>query len=499
MLIAGQPPDASASRPEVVGVMLAYMAVVAAIGVWATRRTRSVDDFYVAGRSLGLFPMAMAAMAASLSGFAFIGGPGLVYSLGLGAVFIILPLSITNTLGASVLAGPLRRLAARRAMVTVPDAIGARFDSPAAQGLAGVGILIACAGYLATNLLALGLVIDAVFGWGLPTSIVVGAVLTVAYSVGGGILAGVYTDVFQGSVMAVASVAVTVQVWRVGKGMTAIAGDLMQADPALLSPFGRLSPLAALSWFFVFGVGALGQPHVINKFYMLRETARLRWYPAIMNAVMAVTLLLFVGVGLVVRALVQRGTLAPLARPDDATTTFLLTFAPPALAGLVFAGVAAAIMSSVNAFLNVGAAAVTHDIPVWTGWRWGESLRAGRLATLGLAAVATVIALESTLLVGLLGVFGWGLFASTLVPSVAIGLNWDGATRQGAVASIVTGIVLTLGLEALAWARVLSLPAGVSGTALGLVASIAVFLLVSRLTKNPSPASGAWGSIQEGA
>lgn len=492
-------PAALTSRPEVIGVMLAYMAVVAAIGIWATRRTRSVDDFYVAGRSLGLFPMAMAAMAATLSGFAFIGGPGLVYSLGLGAVFIILPLSITNTLGASVLAGPMRRLAARRAMVTVPDAIGMRFDSPAAQGLAGIGIVIACAGYLATNLLALGLVIDAVFGWGLPASIMVGAVLTVAYTVGGGILAGVYTDVFQGTVMAVASVAVTVQVWRVGEGVTGIAGDLMQADPALLSPFGRLSPLAALSWFFVFGVGALGQPHVINKFYMLREAARVRWYPAIMNAVMALTLLLFVGVGLVVRALVHRGTLAPLARPDDATTTFLLAFAPPTLAGLVFAGVAAAIMSSVNAFLNVGAAAVTHDIPAWIGHRWDNSLRAGRLATLGLAAVATVIALESTLLVALLGVFGWGLFASTLVPSVAIGLNWDGATREGAIASIVTGIVLTVGLEALAWARVLTLPAGVSGTALGLVASIAVFLLVSRLTSARSRGAGTWESLNESA
>ncbi|MBK8247705.1 MAG: sodium/proline symporter [Gemmatimonadetes bacterium] len=470
------------TRPEVVGVMLAYLAVVLGIGAWATRRTKTAGDFFLAGRSLGLFPMAMAAMSATLSGFAFIGGPGLVYSVGLGAVFIVLPLSITNSLSAWVLARPLQSLAAQRSMLTVPDAIGARFASPAAQGLAAISIVVACAGYVATNLLALGLVLDAVFGWGLPASILIGALVTVAYSVGGGILAGVYTDVFQGTVMALASAAVTVQVLRVGGGVTGIANDLMQADPALLSPFGRLSPVAALSWFLVFGIGALGQPHVINKFYMLRDPARLRWYPAVMNAVMAVTLLLFVGVGLVVRALVHRGALAPLARPDDATSTFLLGYAPAALAGLVFAGVAAAIMSSVNAFLNVGAAAVTHDIPAWVGRRWGNPLTAGRAATLCLAVVATAIALRSTTLVAFLGIFGWGLFASTLVPSVAIGLNWPGATRQGAIASIVTGFVVTVGVESLAWAKVIAMPAGVSGTALGLVGSIGAFLIASWMT-----------------
>ncbi len=460
--------------------MLGYLVVVLGIGVWATRRTRTASDFFVAGRGLGLFPMAMAAMAATLSGFAFIGGPGLVYSLGLGAIFIVLPLSLTNTQSAWVLARPLRALAAERTLLTVPDAIGARYDSPAAQGLAGVAIVLAAIGYVATNLLALGLVLDAVFGWGLPASIVVGALVTAAYSVGGGILAGVYTDVLQGSLMAMASVAVMGRVLEVGGGVQGITSDLMQADPALLSPFGRLTPLAALSWFFVFGVGALGQPHVISKFYMLRDPSRLRWYPAVMNLVMALTLLLFVGVGLVVRALVARGELPPLARPDDATPAFLLGFAPAALAGLVFAGVAAAIMSSVNAFLNVGAAAITHDIPRWVGGGWRDPLRAGRGATLALALLATLVALASTTLVAFLGIFGWGLFASTLTAPLAIGLNWSGATRQGAIASIATGLALTLGLEGLVWRGVLTMPAGVSGTAVALVGSIGMFLMVSR-------------------
>ena len=43
-------------------------------------------------------------------------------------------------------------------------------------------------------------------------------------------------------------------------------------------------------------------------------------------------------------------------------------------------------------------------------------------------------------LVAFLGIFGWGLFASTLVPALAVGLNWKGATREGAIASISLGL-----------------------------------------------------------
>lgn len=471
------------AQPAIAGVMVAYFVVVASIGAWAARRTRDARDFFVAGQGIGLVTMTIAAMSATLSGFAFIGGPGLIYTIGLGAVFIVLPLSITNAQGAWVLAKRLRLLGEVRPMVTIPDAIGARYRSPAAQGLAGVAIVIAVVGYMATNLLALGLVIDAVFGTGLATGIWIGTAITLAYSVAGGILAGVYTDLFQGSVMALASLLVFGLVLRVGGGIDGMSAAILAGDPQLVGPWGRLSPLAALSFFFVFGIGALGQPHVVHKFYMLKDPLKLRWYPLLMTIAMSVTLLLFVGVGLAVKALVLRGDLPPLARPDDATPVFLLRFAPTLLAGLVFAGVAAAIMSTVNAFMSVGAAAITHDIPRWFGVRPRDELRGGRLATVAITLVAAIVAVRSGMLVALLGVFGWGLFASTLVPALALGLNWPGATRQGAIASIITGLVVTLLFETLAFLKVFTFPAGVTATALALVASLGVFLGVSWLTR----------------
>ncbi len=158
------------TQPVVTGVAIAYFAVVAAIGAWAARRTRSARDFFVAGQGIGLWTLAIASMAATISGFAFIGGPGLTYSIGLTAVYIVLPASITGSVSTWVLGKRLRLLAEIRPMITVPDAIGARFRSPAAQGLAGLAIAIAVIGYTATNLLALGVVIKAVFG----TSLTIG-------------------------------------------------------------------------------------------------------------------------------------------------------------------------------------------------------------------------------------------------------------------------------------------------------------------------------------
>lgn len=477
-------PLPSLAQPAILASAIAYMLVVAAIAIWASRRTRTARDFFVAGEGIGVWTLGIAAMAATLSGFTFIGGPGLVYTLGIGALFIVLPASLTSTMAAWTLAKRMRLLAEARSLMTVPDAIGARYRSPGAQGLAGISILVAIVGYMATNALALGLVIDAVFGTGLTGGIWIGTAIMVAYSASGGILAGVYTDVFQGVVMAAASLLVFFYALGSGGGLGGISRSILASDPAFLGPWGKLTPLAALSFFFVFGLGSLAQPHVVHKFYMLRDPLRLKWYPAIKMVAMTVTLLLYFGVGMGVKALVADGAMPPLARPDDAAPRFLLSFTPVLLAGLVFAGVAAAIMSTANSFMNVGAAVVTHDLPVALGRRIPNELFWGRLTTVLIAVAAALVAQVSGTLVAFLGIFGWGLFASTLVPALAIGLNWSGATRAGAIASIATGLVSTLAFESMAYLRLYSFPAGVTVSGLSLVLSLLVFFVVSLATRH---------------
>lgn len=472
------------SSPLLLAVGAAYFAACALIGWWAARRTRSAEDFFVAGRGVGLLPFALAAMASTLSGFAFIGGPGLVYTIGLTAVFIILPAALTNTYGALVLGRRMRELGAAHGLVTIPDAIGQRYDSPAAQGLSALAILVGVVGYLGTNVLALGLVVDALFGVGLTWGIWIGAAVTLAYSASGGILAGIWVDVFQGTLMALASTVVFVFALDAGQGLEAMTRAIQAVDPAFLGPWGTRGAMVALSFFFVFAVGSLGQPHIAHKYYMLRDLRRLRWYPVLMTVAMLLAQLLFVGVGVAVKALATGGALEPLARADDATPTFLLRFVPPVVAALVFAGVAAAIMSTVNAFLNIGAAAITHDIPKALGRPRDAAtlLRRGRLWTIVLSIAGALTAQLSGTLVAFLGIFGYGLFACTLVPALAIGLTWEGGTRAAAIASIATGLTLTLALESAAYLRWISLPAGVTVTGLTLVTTILVYIGMSVAT-----------------
>src|SRR5688500_13621420 len=139
------------TQPAIIAVAVVYFVIVATIGGWATRRTRTATDFFVAGRRIGVFPLALAAMAATVSGFAFIGGPGFVYGSGVGALYLVLSASITTSLGAWVLAKRLRLLGVVRGLITIPGAIGARYRSPFAQGLEGVAIIVAVIGFSASD------------------------------------------------------------------------------------------------------------------------------------------------------------------------------------------------------------------------------------------------------------------------------------------------------------------------------------------------------------
>jgi Na+/proline symporter len=238
-----------------------------------------------------------------------------------------------------------------------------------------------------------------------------------------------------------------------------------------------------MSFFFVFGLGSLGQPQGVHKYYMLKDPLQLRWYPLLKTLGLILVLLLYFGVGVGVKSLVASGALAPLSAPDAATPTFLLRFTPVLLAALVFSGVAAATMSAVNSFINIAAAAVTHDLPLAFGRTPKNELLWGRISTAVLAVGAALLAQVSGSMVAFLGIFGWGLFACTLVPALAIGLNWEGATKEGAIASIATGLAVTLTFETLGYFKVYTFPAGVTVSGLSLVLSVLVFFAVSWLTR----------------
>jgi Na+/proline symporter len=191
--------------------------------------------------------------------------------------------------------------------------------------------------------------------------------------------------------------------------------------------------------------------------------------------------LLWISIGTVMRALVIDGEAPPLASPDQAAPFFLSVFASPILAGVVFAGLFAAIMSTADAFLNVGTAAIVHDIPKAFGaTEIKNELLKARVVTVILACLAAGVALASDTLVALLGAIGWATFAAAIFPVLAIGLNWRGATRQGAIAAIVSSLAINIVLNVFS----IGLPWGIDGGLVAFVTSLVLFIGVSLLTSS---------------
>ncbi len=479
-------------RPWMLGAAALYLAAVLGVALWSARRTRDARDFFIAGQRLGLWVTAFAAMSSAFSGFVFLGGPGLTYRLGFASLFIMLPVGFTAGLLCWAVGGRLRQLAEGRGVLTLPDALAARFPGRLVRGWGALAILVGSIGYLAAQLLALGILVEALFGWSaalgpwsLPAATAAGLAVVLFYSVAGGMVAGAYTDLLQGGLMLGAAVAVFARALAVGGGWQRMVAVLSSPEPfaGFLEPFGRAPAHTAIGFFFVFGVGVLGQPQMLHKFFMLRDPRRLRWMPAVLGGSQAVCLLVWLGIGLAVPALVAGGALAPLADPDQAAPLFVLRFLPAMLGGLVVAAILAAVMSTADAFLNIGAAALVRDLPALAGRRPADRLAWGRAATVAIALAAALLALVYGDLVALLGTFAFGTFAAALAPALAIGLNWRRVTRLAAAASIATGLALNLGLEL--QARIAGPPGllapGVLPSSVALAGSLTVLMTLSWL------------------
>jgi len=278
------------------------------------------------------------------------------------------------------------------------------------------------------------------------------------------------------------------------EGVRAIAGA-PEFGPGFLRPLGRVPAFTAFGFFFVFGIGVLGQPHMVHKFFMIDDERKLRWMPLLLGGSQLVCILIWLGIGLAVPALVAQGRLASLTRPDDAAPLFLSGFVPDALAGLAFAGILAAIMSTADSFLNVASAALVRDLPRALGRRVRDQLLWGRVAVLGVAALAALLAWVHGDLIALLGTFAFGTFGAALAPALAIGFHWDRVPAAAAAASIATGLGLNVVLETLSrqawfesWPRA-PLPGGVLPAAVSLAGSFTVLFAMTWILGFRGPAS----------
>lgn len=437
--------------------LVVYLAVLLGIGAVASRRMKNVRDYYAAGKKLSFWAVAFSARATGESGWLLLGLTGLGAMIGARAFFVVGGEVIGVGLAWLLMSRRFHRLTMKYDSITIPDYLESRFgDSSHKIRLVAAGALAVFVPiYIAAQIFATGQAFSDFLGWNFYVGIAVGFAVVMAYSISGGFLAVVWSDVFQGSLMFFGLVALPiVGIVHLG-GWGEVSATLSAIDPSLLTFSGKdgWTPTVILGTlsFALIGVGFLGSPQIFVRFLALRDESEIS-----KGAALAIFWTILADSGAVLTGMVGR---ALLTKPGVEAESVLGTGAegvlpmmvdgllPAILVGLFIAIVLSAIMSTVDSLLVLASSAVVRDVyqKVLHPELTDESLVSrGRVATFVLALIAVGIALVATgpgQTVFWFVVFGWSGIAATFCPTMILSLSWRGFTGRGAIAAMITGFL----------------------------------------------------------
>lgn len=451
-------------RPVVFAVIAAFLCCMLAIGFWARHAGRAqhsghgakkfLEEYFLAGRSLGGFALAMSTITAYTSASSFIGGPGIAYSLGLGWVLLTMIQVPTAFLTFGLLGKRFVQFSRDTGALTVSQYLRHRYQSPLLVGLTSILMIVFFVAIMLAQFIGGARLFQAVSGLSYQTGLVVFCVTVGLYTTIGGFRAVVLTDIIQGMVMLVASVAILWGVVDAGGGVAATFGRLAAIDPGLLRPTGVDNSIPVpmlLSFWVLVGVGVLGLPQTAQKCMVYRDDRSLKL--AMIYGTVIIGFILF---ATHLAGALGRAVVPDLPAGDLIMPTLIMRLMPPLLSGLFAAGVLSAIMSTVSSMLIIASATLIQD--VYIAWRLaGDTARADpgfvKKISLGLTgflgAAVFVLALEPPDLLAWINLFAFGGLEATFFWPILLGLFWKKANRTGALASVAAGVVCFIGLNVL--------------------------------------------------
>jgi sodium/proline symporter len=438
---------------KLIGVVV-YLLVLIGIGVAASRRMRSLRDFYVGGKQMGFWAVAFSARATGESAWLLIGLTGMGAAVGLPAMWVVLG-EILGVGGAwLLLSRRFKRLTDRYDSVTVPDYIESRFKDHT-HGLrivSAIALVVFVTIYVSAQIDATGKAFEDFLNWNYYVGAVIGFLIVGVYITTGGFVAVVWSDVFQGTMMCLGLVLLPILGLIKAGGWEQVSQGLQAQSPALLSlaPVGAYPLLLILNYVLI-GIGFLGSPQIFVRFIALRDEREIS-----RGAAVAIAWTLLADVGAVLTGMIGRHL---LMGPGDDVTAVLSSdgedvlpmmvdvLITPILIGVFIAIVLAAIMSTVDSLLVVASSALVRDYyqKVRNPDLPDEALVAlSRKATAVLALLALIIALAVAYFtpsrtVFWFVIFGWSGIAATFCPTMILSLFWRGMTARGAMAAMTCG------------------------------------------------------------
>jgi sodium/proline symporter len=466
----------------------AYLLLVFMIGLYAYRLTNSEADYFLGGRNLSPWVAALSAGASDMSGWLLIGLPGYAYVSGLEAVWIAVGLTAGVAASWTLLAKRLRIYSFELDnALTIPTYLQRRFEdhSPLLRTVAALFILIFFLFYVSSGLIAGAKLFNAVFELPYTWAVLVGAAAIISYTLFGGFLAVSWTDVLQGLLMTLALIAVPWVLFDMMNGWVGIGERISDKNSHLLSiwtnkdgqELGFVAILSLLGW----GLGYFGQPHILARFKAVRSHKDIATASTIAVLWTLVVFVASLAVGLSGAAWIAE----PLPDAEKVFIVLVDLLFHPLVAGVMLAGILAAIMSTADSQLLVCSSALAEDLAKqWLKRPLTEAqvLLIGRAAVVGLALLATLIAMDPNSSVLDVVAYAWAGLGATFGPVILISVYWPRMNKPGALAGLLSG-----GLTVLCWKQLeggwFDLYELVPGFVIACVAIVGVSLLTAEPSK----------------
>ncbi len=495
--------------------MILYVGVMIWFGVLGQRKVKNADDFATARASYGPWFLALAFTSTVASGATFLGIPGLAYTFGLSAMWIMFCYPLGAYTGVLVCQRMIAQAGETFGSRSIPEYLGERYNSEAMRVVAAIFSLVLLF-YMAGQLVSGVVMFETMLGLSLPWALGITTGVLAIYVVMGGAHADMMTDALQGFLMLLLAVILLVM-FLVGFGVDGGVGEVVtqmeEVDPRTTTVLHESSPIVG-EWWHVFALlfvhVPLGlMPHVGNKLWALKnEVDRTRFIK--IAFVFGLILPCMAFGGMLTRGIFGDDLFATNAGANNAVPVLFIELFPTWLAALLGVGILAAIMSTADGLVIAMSQVVANDLyrltfaPKFHGSKSREEIDRN---TLLISRVTTVLVLAASVAlayatqnmnISLLVALGFGGLSAALWGPLVLGVFWRGLTAAGGIAGFVAGaltfVVIASGFVTATGAEGSTLysvtawierqtPNAFSVGAMGGLVCIAVAVIVSKLTQ----------------
>ncbi|MBO8127998.1 MAG: sodium/proline symporter PutP [Peptococcaceae bacterium] len=478
-------------------VFLVYILGMILIGALLYQRNKSMDDYFLGGRSLNGYVAALSAEASDMSGWLLLGLPGAAYAGGINAMWIGVGLAIGTYLNWQFVSQRLRRYTETVNAITLSDYFEYRFHDKT-RSLRIISAILSLTFFLfytSSGLVAGGKLFETTFGFDYSTALYVGAAVIITYTFLGGFLAVSWTDFVQGTLMFFALILVPVLIISDVGGLGQFWQRLAGVNPDLLDAMktvnydlaegikwisGSSITLLGIISLAAWGLGYFGQPHILVRFMGIKSHRELPKAQFIGVTWVVITLISAVFVGIAGIIAVEQ----PLADPETVFITLVEMLFNPWVAGLFLVAILAAIMSTIDSQLLVSSSALAEDFYrslIRPQASDKELMWISRGSVILIAVIALILAQSGGSVLSLVA-YAWAGLGATFGPTIILSLFWKRMTRNGALAGMLVG-----GLTVIIWKNFLSYT-GLYEIVPAFILSVIAIIIFSLLDKQPSEA-----------